>query len=197
MRDSHPSLTKGRSVTGRRFCRLLAGCFLAAMSLAIAAPQTKSTVHIGTGYANMDTAWDFSDSTSCSLFSGPCGDFATGITLAGVAPLSPCYMFLFATRPDALIAVAKRDSSYDEITTAPEDSALYHVIVSFCPEDVYFIRTSERHCAKIRAVYVSGGVDLTFEFSYQDDGTRILVDTVAVRETTWGRIKALYQTGGR
>jgi hypothetical protein len=37
------------------------------------------------------------------------------------------------------------------------------------------------------------GTLMSFEYTYQDDGSEILSITTPVEETTWGRVKALYR----
>jgi hypothetical protein len=147
--------------------------------------DSQSAVHSGVGYAELDSAWDFSDSATCSLFEGYCGDFAMGINGG---------WFLLAMPPDAGIAIVA-DSTFEELTTAPEDPDRYFVIVYPYPNEVYVVRTEEGHYAKIRPIDLNASGEFTFEYRYQDDGSRVLDDTVPVEATSWGRIKALYLSG--
>jgi hypothetical protein len=151
-----------------------------------------SRIHTGFGSAEFFGAWDFSDSATCSLFEGYCGDFATGIADIHTAA-EPTAFILLAMPPGAGIAIAPRDSSYEGLTTAPEDPDEYFVSVVPCPAEVYVVRTNEGHYAKIRPVDLNASGEFTFEYSYQDDGTRILDNGVPVQQTTWGKMKALYE----
>jgi hypothetical protein len=95
--------------------------------------------------------------------------------------------------PHAGIAVAAPDSSYEALTTAPEDSNAYFVAVVPYPDEVYVVRTNKSRYAKIRGLDLRPGGEFTFEYSYQDDGTRILTGKVPIEQTTWGKVKSLHQ----
>jgi hypothetical protein len=169
--------------------------FVATICLVIvtAGSNSYSKIHKGLGYAEFDSAWDFSDSSTCVLFEGDCGDLAMGITLMQTAT-EPTVMLMLAMAPHAGIAVASLDSTYEELTTAPEDSNEYFIMVVPYPDVVYVMRTNEGHYAKFRGVDLGPGGDFTLEYSYQDDGTRVLVDDVPTEQTTWGRMKSLYDS---
>jgi hypothetical protein len=83
------------------------------------------------------------------------------------------------------------DSSYESLVEAPEDSTLYVEFIGVFLGEAYVIRTREGHYAKFR-IPITPGPGL-IEYTYQDDGSRALAEPVAVEETTWGRIKALYE----
>ncbi len=169
--------------------------FVATICLVIvtAGSNSYSKIHSGFGYADLMTAWDFSDSTTCSLFEGYCGDLAVG-EADWQATAEPATMVLLAMAPSAGIAIAAADSSYEELMTAPEDSTEYFAWVVPCPAGVYVVQTNEGHYAKIRPMDLNASWEFTFEYSYQDDGTPILVDGVPTEQTTWGRIKSLYDS---
>jgi len=152
-----------------------------------------STIHNGFGYAEFDSAWDFSDSSTCPLFGRYCGDFSITFTMLQTAA-EPTAIVMLAMPPHAGIALASPDSSYEELTTAPEDSNAYFTAVVPYPFQVYVVMTNEGHYAKLRGVDLGPGGDFTFEYSYQDNGTRVLVGGVPTEETTWGRVKSLYDS---
>ena len=98
----------------------------------------------------------------------------------------------FVTIYPARIAFAPIDSTYEELTSAPSDTTLYKEGLDILYSVFYVVRTRERHYAKMRAICCVGG-GIQIEYAYQDNGSRILVDSVPVRSITWGQIKALYR----
>jgi len=64
------------------------------------------------------------------------------------------------------------------------------------PGAVYFVRTIEGNYVKFRMANTGGG-GITIEFTYQDDGRRVLARPLAIGQTTWGRIKSLYRGQNR
>jgi hypothetical protein len=180
------------AVSTSRFITLIGSCLI----LFTLISRSYSTIHSGFGYADFDSAWDFSDSSNCVLWYGFCGDLAMGITLMQTATEPTGGIYMYATASRAGIAIASLDSTYEELTTAPEDSNAYYGMVVPYPHVVYVMRTAEGHYAKFRGVDLGPGGDFTFEYSYQDNGTRVLVGGVPTgipeQTTTWGRMKALY-----
>jgi hypothetical protein len=178
-----------RSATCLNVTAVATFCFV----IVAAGSNSYSKIHRGFGYADLWTAWDFSDSTTCSLFEGDCGDLAVG-EADWQATAVPQTMVFLAMAPSAGIAIAAADSSYEELTTAPEDPDEYFVWIIPCPAGVYVVQTNEGHYAKIRPMDLNASWEFTFEYSYQDDGTRTLVSGVPTEHTTWGRIKSLYDS---
>ncbi len=74
--------------------------------------------------------------------------------------------------------------------SAPSDPAAYSQGAEIFESAVYVVRTKENHFAKLIVKRLGGG--MTIEYTYQDSGSRILVNTVAIQTTTWGRVKSLY-----
>ena len=79
------------------------------------------------------------------------------------------------------------DSTYEELTTAPEDSTLYTGAVWAYTNQTYILRTPQYHYVKFRVLY--GGWPVQIEYTYQDDGSQI----VPIENTTWGKIKSIYK----
>jgi hypothetical protein len=168
-------------------------CLMVIAWLAIVTSDpAESTIHTGTGYAELDTAWDFSDSSACPLFTGYCGDLSVAITRVGMTTASR-FLLLRGIPFSAKIAFGPADSTYEELTTAPDDTGQYDWVEDFFLDTVYIVLTNDGHYAKIRTLGVTIQSKVIFEYTYQDDGTRILVDKVSIEATTWGRIKALYR----
>ncbi len=173
------------------FVRRVAFAFAIGFSLTSTAVQAE--LHTGFALIPAGPAWDFSDSVAVAP---PNGDLRW-ITLiarnaepaSGRSALFPYY---FLTDYPASIAVAPQDSTYEDLTTAPADTLLYGPSAEVLSYGVYVVRTKENHFAKLRIELVGGG-GITIEYAYQDDGTRVLVNPVSTRVTTWGRVKSLYR----
>jgi hypothetical protein len=86
-----------------------------------------------------------------------------------------------------LVMVA--DSTFEELSLAPEDSSVYSTDLRGHVGIPYVIRTIGGHYAKFRFTDPTFN---TIEYAYQSDGSRLLVCPTPGEETTWGRIKALY-----
>ena len=153
--------------------------------------STQAEIHSGFALIPPGPAWDFSDSLAAVP---PAGDLRW-ITLIRSAEyigdqLSTQFAF-FVTDAPAQIAFAPQDSTYDTLTYAPPDST-FHESAAALSYGVYVVRTKEGHFAKVRIEMIGGG-GITIEYSYQDDGTRVLVRPVGVMPTSWGRMKGLYR----
>lgn len=152
----------------------------------------KARLHTGFVLIWPGPAFDFSDSV---LVPPPDGDLywvtlsETPSTAGGEEAAQFAW---FTTNYPALIAYAPSDSTYHELTTAPSDTTLYHFDAAVLSYGVYVVRTKEHHYAKVRVEMIGGG-GITIEYTYQDNGTPVLVNPVPVRPTTWGRVKTLYR----
>ncbi|MBP2680191.1 MAG: hypothetical protein H6Q78_54 [Candidatus Krumholzibacteriota bacterium] len=130
--------------------------------------------------------WDFSESTSVD----PKFDSNTDLTLVYVVD-PPIGSRAWGLNGAVIVMV---DSSFVELTTAPEDTALYDWDWPAVLGETYVIRTTERHYAKFRILNL---IIPTIEYVYQPDGSRMLAEGVPVEATTWGRVKSLYHEDGR
>ncbi len=160
---------------------------LCALACVLSFELATSEVHTGIGRL---ICWDFSDSTiACE------GEWDIDVvtTRAGSAvqagsPLTP---WLFALGG---ITVMPPGTTFEETTEAPTDSSLYTPLHLFLwPSRIWVLRTLEGYYAKLRLLD-----DLTltnlFEYAYQDNGTPFFFDPpVPVENTTWGKIKSLYE----
>jgi len=144
-------------------------------------------LHAGviTGSAILDHGgWDFSEQISTT---GPFeGDMFVAIV---VDP--PLGWRIAAAMPPALIAEIQ-DSTFQELTFAPEDTSTYSFDAPASVGRVYVVRTAERHYAKFRFLECDYA-GLEIEYVYQPDGTRKLYDEISVEDDTWGGIKALFK----
>lgn len=82
------------------------------------------------------------------------------------------------------------DSTLEEITAAPEDDALYDQDAVPVVGQAYIVKASDGFYAKFALREFSR--DVLIEYYVQLDGTNVLIDAVPLQQTTWGRIKALY-----
>ena len=176
------------------FVRIFAIQLTLVTSVAWHVPDARAELHSGFALIPAGPAWDFSDSVAVAP---PNGDLLWITLLANkgkpnAARGASAFPYYFLTNPPALIAYAPQDSTYESLTTAPEDTMLYTQSAEILSYGVYVIRTKENHFAKLRLEMVGGG-GMTIEYTYQDDGTRILVEPVGVEPTTWGRVKSLYR----
>lgn len=170
-----------------------------AVGLLTQANPAQGELHQGTVLLPPGHIWDFSDS---AVVFQPSGDLYWIIIRAGnledsTWPKSASTRFpeYWTTNYPALIAFAPQDTTYEDLTTAPSDTTQYYVGRALFDGGVYVVRTRESHYAKLRVICggcVAGGV--LFEYTYQDDGSRVLVAPVPVTSTTWGRIKSLYKS---
>lgn len=176
---------------------------LAAASLVILPLAADAKLHRGFALIPPGPAWDFSDSTNVmppagdlgwiqlELVTGPTGvkpdsfirDQASTLAMAGI---------WFQTYTPAMVGYAPGDSTYPELMTAPTDESAYSFGAAILSYGVYVVRTKEYNYAKVRIEQVGGG-GITIEYTYQDNGTNVLVEPVAVLPTTWSRIKSLYR----
>lgn len=180
----------------RSLCLIATPVLIVQLVLLLSASFARAELHRWTALIPPGPAWDFSDSAAVVP---PNGDLRWTIVRATNAnrsflgtQSSARFPEFWLTNYPALIAYAPQDSTYDELTTAPGDTTLYKEGLELFYFAVYVVRTKEHHYAKLKAVCcVAGGIQI--EYTYQDNGTRILVDPVPVRPTTWGRIKSLYR----
>lgn len=165
----------------------LLGCLVVAVVLFLGSPS-RADIHAGFALIIPGPAWDFSDST---LVVPPNGDLRWITVLANSTDSKTSnFSYFFVTDFPAMIAYASADSSYEELTSAPSDSSVYAQSKGLYTFAVYVVRTKEGHYAKLRVFMLGGG--MTIEYTYQDDGTRILRRPVGVKATTWGKVKSLY-----
>ena len=173
-----------------RLTRHAKSLVIAALIVSFSGYGAQAKLHSGFVLIWPGPAFDFSDSV---LVPPPDGDLywvtlSTTRSIAGGAIQSEW----FTTNYPALIGYAPGDSTYDELTTAPSDTTLYDFAAAVLSYGVYVVRTKEHHYAKVRVEMIGGG-GITIEYTYQDDGTRVLVNPVPVHPVTWGRIKSLYR----
>jgi hypothetical protein len=168
----------------RSTARLLSVVFMLCISPSISAAR----LHVGTFALAPGQGWDFSDSLLVGSTPGS-ADISYELTVHTTRETFPD--FLFAYFEAGLVYIGSADSTYEKLEEAPEDTGQYVSLVDAYSGDVFAIRTREGHYAKIRILPPSGG-QFQFEFVYQDDGTRTFMRSVAIRPTTWGRIKSLY-----
>jgi len=125
--------------------------------------------------------WDFSEQKSIPWWEGADACIAYVV--------DPPLGWRVGTANYATVAVI--DSTFDDVTTAPEDSSAY---AYDCPVDfvhTYVVHTAEGHYAKFHILQFIPLVAI--EYAYQSDGSRNLDTGVPVDATSWGRIKALYR----
>ncbi len=126
--------------------------------------------------------WDFSEETPVHWLDG---DIQVGHV--GDPPLG---WLVGGANGAGIILLA--DSTFEDLSEAPADSSLYNYWGEEpgIPGATYVCRTGDGHYAKFRFL------DPFFseiEYAYQTDGRPSFLDPVPVEETTWGRIKALYE----
>ncbi len=126
--------------------------------------------------------WDFSEEKAVR-------DWDPGSDACIAYIVDPPIGYMVATTNYATIAII--DSSFDDVTTAPEDSLAY--VYDYLAFDfvTYVVHTAEGHYAKFQILQFIPLV--TIKYAYQTDGSRNLDTSVPVDATSWGRIKALYQ----
>ena len=146
----------------------------------------RGTVLMGAG----DGPWDFSDSTNSVDGDIDYGVlFENGLKVHTTTSAANLTDILVAFTPAGL---SLSDSTYEQLIVAPTDPASYVTMLAIFAGDVLAVRTREKHYAKIRIIESQGA--LWFEYTYQDDGSPVLIDDpVPARPTTWGRVKALYR----
>jgi hypothetical protein len=93
--------------------------------------------------------------------------------------------------------LAVPDSAVEDITHAPPESTLYSPDANPVPGQAYVVRTGDGFYAKFAVrefIKTADAHSLLIEYFVQMDGTNHLDDDiiVAVQQTTWGRVKALY-----
>ncbi len=149
-------------------------------------------LHVGVALIRPGDSWDFSDSTAVAP---PNGDLRWITVVAGTRSDSSrdagAFPYFFVADYPAQIAIASWDSTYEELTSTPSDPAVYSQGAEIFESAVYVVRTKENHFAKLIVKLLGGG--MTIEYTYQDSGSRILVNPVATRPATWGNIKNLYR----
>jgi len=185
--DLLPGIQYRRTARSPLSRRVHAVRLIVCVVLLLTATLARADLHSGTAEIPPGTSWDFSDSAAVGYYSGDVGVVATVVHETQTAPAT---WLLFANYP-AKLAIAPADSSFDDLTTAPEDTTLYEAVKVLLPDRVYFIRTREGNYAKLQVLSIGSGA--TAVYTYQDDGTRVLSGTVSVEATSWGRIKSLYR----
>jgi hypothetical protein len=150
----------------------------------------QARLHSGMAHIHWDAVWDFSDSSVTFL---PNGDlyWVETTALLHQASQGSEQMWFTANEP-AVMTIGSIDSTYGELTSAPVDVGQYVDFLVASPDIVYVLRTVEGNYVKFRIhAFVGGGI--TVEFTYQDNGSRVLAQSMATGLTTWGRIKGLYR----
>lgn len=92
-----------------------------------------------------------------------------------------------------ILAVA--DTTVENITYAPADITAYDFDVAPVQGQAYVLKAGDGFYVKFAVRLFQPYTTLTIEYYVQMDGTNNLNDDliVAVEETTWGRVKALYR----
>jgi hypothetical protein len=157
-------------------------------SLLLDAHPCRATLHSGEAHIHWDAVWDFSDFKATVL---PDGDlYWVEVTLQPKS--TPSSVMYFTSNPPALITFAPPDSTYEQLTSAPADLGSYGESLAALLGYIYVVRTGEGNYVKLHIkAFVGGGI--TFDYTYQDDGSRVLAPTTATALTTWGKIKSLYR----
>lgn len=187
-RESMVPLGRGRL---RRVGRLPIAALIA---LIIFTPShARAVLHTGLALISPFNSWDFSDSSSVAFLDG---DLGFGVTLLshtdGRGGEVASQSLYFLTNYPALIAYAPGDSTYESLNEAPADTTLYSEGLPILTFVAYVVRTKEHHYAKMRVTSVGGGGGIRIEYTYQDNGSRILVAPTPVRAVSWGRVKLFY-----
>ena len=143
-------------------------------------------LHEGTVTLAETVSWDFSRFLPVPLEFGPIpwGDFAYASYQAGFERF-----YRVGAIEEARIAGGRW--VYEDLTVAPAPTdPAYRQYIDVGFGGTFVIRTRESHYAKIRVITFYP--QLVFDYTYQDDGTRILGSTTPTSPSTWGEIKALY-----
>ena len=141
-------------------------------------------------HIHWDAVWDFSDSTVTFLPNGDLYWFEDTALLSQVLPGSG--QMYFSGNEPAVMTIGPIDSTYGQLTSAPVDVGQYVDFLIASPGIVYVLRTVEGNYVKFKVDNFGGG-GITVEFTYQDNGSRVLAQSLATGLTTWGRIKSLYR----
>lgn len=128
--------------------------------------------------------WDFSDSAAVHCM---CGDI---YVIDVFEP--PLGLVVTINYPPSAILSKSGAAVFDTLKYAPEDTSLYHDWVPATMQATYVVITREGHYAKFRFTSLSA-FQVIIEYVYQPDGSSRLFDPIAVKSTSWGRIKSLYQ----
>ena len=128
-------------------------------------------------------AWDFSDSVAVEWGSDDLLLFR-GFDGSG-------QHIEVAIAPHGLAIIP--DSSYKDLSYAPEDLSRYETEQELRNLTAYVVRTAEGNYAKFQILLDDCGGHFHIEYSYQPNGSRCLVDGIAIQDRTWGIIKALYR----
>lgn len=127
-------------------------------------------------------AFDFSEQTSPAFALDPSADILAAYVV------DPIEGFFVNARFGATIA-ALPGVDYADLAEAPSDSSLYtDFIVPAAYNVTYVVKTQEGHYAKFRFVSLVAAI----EYSYQPNGSRILVDATPAKAISWGQLKAIY-----
>ena len=97
--------------------------------------------------------------------------------------------YFLTTNGSARVAPGPAGVAYEDILEAPVDPSQYVQILQVFTGESYVVFTLEGHYAKLRVTQLG---TLTFEYVYQDDGSRVLDPDVPVQASSWSQIKALY-----
>jgi hypothetical protein len=149
--------------------------------LAIVPQSARGKIHTGLGRLE---GWDFSDSTVASTEWDI--DLMVVLQLAEHATSAGIYWIV---APNG-VALMPSDSTYEVLTMAPEYPSGYLGALNMVPYRTWVCRTREGCFAKFQFL---GESIVEFEYTYQDNGTRYFRDGVPVADTTWGKIKELFQ----
>ena len=162
---------------------------LAAVACAVLLYTSVAIGDVISGIGDMNLGgWDFSTQTTVPPMNGPNNNPDNDISFVIVVD-PPLGIMVFAENGAMVTAIL--DSTFEELTEAPGDSSLYALILPASIGDTFVILTTEGFYAKLSPLRIEPWPII--EYVYQPNGSRILVDPVAVEATTWGRVKAAFE----
>jgi hypothetical protein len=166
---------------------MLSLCAIGVIALVLNPISAKAELHTGTFQLFPGGGWNFSDPDAYSI-----ADFVFDVTtVSKTGETIDGGDILTAITPALIYYAGNAEDTYDNLAVAPTDLSLYKVYEFATVNEVFVIYTREGHYAKISVTNL--GSLMSFEYTYQDDGSEVLSITTPVEETTWGRVKALYR----
>lgn len=154
------------------------GTLLVLAALMNTSPANAELVH---GYALFTFgSWDFSDSMMVGEHDGD---------LRIIYVVDPPIGWQYTCENGAVARTVT--GSFEEVAEAPADLSTYSGRGPALPGPVYVLRTGDGNYVKYHITFVP---EPFIEYVYQTNGTRYFVDAVAIRESTWGAVKAVYRT---
>jgi hypothetical protein len=149
--------------------------------IAIVGSSTPVRAGVVHGYAWFEFgSWDFSDSLLVGEHDGD---------LRIIYVVDPPIGYQYTCENGALARTVS--ATFEEVVEAPADLSTYGVRGPALIGPVYVLRTAEGHYVKYHMIAVVPAP--LIEYVYQPNGSRILVDALSVRQSTWGAVKALFR----